>query len=499
MTPDIPQGIYEELMTEQLHRRLQALDPTLLSRESLDPGDAHEILARHIGRLARRALAAARGDDTAALVRQVELANQMARAIAALHTPTNDGDLVAASHDLLRAIADRPSVPAPVRFPARPEIPLTTSALLVNGRGPRIGTEVQRELASADRVDLLCAFVKWHGVRILEEHIGALVRRGATIRVITTTYIGATERRALDRLVELGAEVKVSYETRMTRLHAKAWLFHRHTGFSTAFVGSSNLSKSALIDGLEWNVRLSAVEQSHLLDTFRATFDQYWEDPAFEAYDPADPKQRARLDEALAAEHGGPTDLPLQITTLEVRPWGYQREILDVLGVEREVHRHHRNLVVMATGTGKTVVAGLDYRRLRDAGEVDSLLFVAHREQILAQSREMFRHILRDGSFGELLVAGSRPAEWRHVFASVQSLARVDIGRLAPDHFQMVVVDEFHHASQETKTYADLLRHVEPRILLGLTATPERADGLDVRVWFDGRTAVELRLWEALE
>src|SRR4051794_15915138 len=148
----------------------------------------------------------------------------------------------------------------------------------------------------------------------------------------------------------------------MTRLHAKAWLFHRDTGFSTAYVGSSNLSKSALIDGLEWNVRLSTVEQGHLLDTFRATFDEYWEDPAFEPYDPSDPLQRARLDEALASERVGPTDLPLELTTLEVRPWGFQREILDELQGEREVHGHHRNLVVMATGTGKTVVAGLDYR-----------------------------------------------------------------------------------------------------------------------------------------
>src|SRR4051812_17855217 len=154
----------------------------------------------------------------------------------------------------------------------------------------------------------------------------------------------------------------------------------------------------------------------------------------------------------------------------------------------------------MATGTGKTVVAGLDYRRLREAGAVDKLLFVAHRQEILDQSIRMFRHIMRDGAFGERFVGGERPAEWRHVFASVQSLARLDLEHdLAPGHFDMVIVDEFHHASEETKTYANLLRHVEPKVLLGLTATPERADGLDVRGWFDGRTAAELRLWEALE
>ncbi len=499
---ELPRGVYERLMTNDLDRRLLEIDPALVDRGPLDPGDVHVVLAKHLGEMAHRVLRAVGGEGVETLARQVELANDIALAIAALVPgATDDGDLVAGSRELLQAIVERSGLPGPIRFPRRPETPLSASALLVNGRNqPGIGTEVQRELASADRVDLLCAFVKWHGVRVIEHDVEAMIRRGGQLRVITTTYIGATERRALDRLAELGAEVKVSYETRMTRLHAKAWLFERATGYSTAYVGSSNLSKSALLDGLEWNVRLSGVEQPHLLDTFRATFEQYWEDAAFESYDPRSADQRARLDEALAAERGGPTDLPIQIASLEVRPWGYQREILDELTVERAVHGHYRNLVVMATGTGKTVVAGLDYRRLRAAGAVDSLLFVAHREEILGQSLTTFRHIMRDGSFGERFVAGERPTEWRHVFASVQSLARLDLERdLAPEAFDLVVIDEFHHASEATKTYANLLRHVRPKILLGLTATPERADGLDVKVWFGGRTAVELRLWEALE
>jgi HKD family nuclease len=274
------------------------------------------------------------------------------------HGVATEEDLVGAG-ELLREILERTGAPGPPTPVERPEVPLSASALLVNGRDqPRIGSEVQRELASADRVDLLCAFVKWHGLRILEDQLADLVRRrrqagdaAPPLRVITTTYIGATERRALDRLVDLGAHVKVSYETRMTRLHAKAWLFHRNTGYSTAYVGSSNLSKVALLDGLEWNVRLAEVEQGHLLDTFRATFDEYWEDPAFESYDPTDVSQRARLDEALAVEGRGPTDLPIQLTSLDVRPWGYQRKILDELVAEREIHDRHRSLVVMATGT----------------------------------------------------------------------------------------------------------------------------------------------------
>src|SRR3954468_2875491 len=258
---ELSPGIYERLVTEELQRTLAELSPDMVDRQSLDPAEADEILARHLGQLARRALRSVAGDGAEALRRQVDLANRIATAISeAAPNVTNVGDHIAATRDLLNAIAAPSVIPGSPGFPPRPEVPLSSSALLVNGRDqPRIGSEVQKELASADRVDLLCAFVMWHGLRVIEEHIAELIRRrkaageaAPPLRVITTTYVGATERRALDRLVELGAEVKVSYETRMTRLHAKAWLFHRETGYSTAYVGSSNLSKTALIDGLEW-------------------------------------------------------------------------------------------------------------------------------------------------------------------------------------------------------------------------------------------------------
>jgi superfamily II DNA or RNA helicase/HKD family nuclease len=499
---ELPPGAYERVITQRLKRQLRELPSEFANRERLEPEEAPDFLRRHLGNLILLALRSVPGSDTAKLKGQIELTNRIARIIAE-EAPNVVGldDLVAASHDLLLDLVDRVPLPGERIFPARPETPLSASALLVNGRDqPRIGSEVQRELASADSVDLLCAFIRWHGLRVLEQQIADFTARGCPLRVLTTTYIGATERRALDRLVELGAQVKISYETQMTRLHAKAWLFHRNTGYSTAYVGSSNLSKSAMLDGLEWNVRLTEVDQGHLLDTFRATFEEYWHDPAFEPYDPSDVHQRERLDRALETERAGPAALPIDIATVEVHPWGFQQEILDQLDVERKIHGRWRSLVVMATGTGKTVVSGLDYRRLRGDGHVDTLLFVAHREELLAQSIMAFRHIMRDGSFGERFVAGERPTVWRHVFASIQSLARLDVESLVdPTRFDMIVIDEFHHAAEESRTYGRLLRHLEPKVLLGLTATPERSDGLDVTTWFGGRIAVELRLWEALE
>jgi superfamily II DNA or RNA helicase len=496
---DVPAGLYEHLLTGRLDSRLAlattASDSTQFG--TLDPSDAHEALTRHITRLTSQALRMAGGSDQASIGRQVELANGIVAAIAELSPEAaTSADAVAEPARTLLAIAPPRNVPGPASFPERPATPLSTSALLVNGRGqPRIGYEVARELASSDDVDLLCAFIKWQGLRVLEKALLDLRERGGRLRVITTTYMGATDHRALDRLVELGAEVKISYETRTTRLHAKAWMFRRATGMSTAYVGSSNLSRTALTDGLEWNVRLSNVEQAHLLETFAETFDSYWADPSFETYDPT--RDGDRLREALSAERGGPSDLPIQITSLDVRPFGYQQEILDELDAQRTIHNRWRNLVVMATGTGKTVVSALDYKRLRAAGVVERILFIAHREELLVQSLSTFRHVLRQGDFGELYVGGQRPREWRHVFGSVQSLTQLDLGDLDSTHFDLVVVDEFHHAM--ASTYRRLLEHLKPKVLVGLTATPERTDGADVREWFDGRTAVELRLWEALE
>ncbi|MGY0004019.1 DUF3427 domain-containing protein [Micromonospora sp. I033] len=488
---DLEQGIYEHLITQRLAHQLAQVDAALVQQELLDPDDAHDILARHISDLARRALRAVGGDDK--VTRQVEMANRIAASIAAIEPrAVGTDDQVSDARTLLHAIAVPPTPPSTPAFPQRPTTPLATGALLVNGRHqPRIGHEALYEMASANSVDLLCAFIKWYGLRLIEPAVRDLTARGGRLRVITTTYLGATDQRALDRLAELGAEIKVSYETRTTRLHAKAWLFRRNNGMTTAYVGSSNLSKSALVDGLEWNVRISNLEQPHVIDTFTATFEDYWNDPAFEAYDPA--RDGERLGHALRGERTQ-DDGATEIANLEVRPYGYQREILDDLTAEREVHGRWRNLVVMATGTGKTVVAALDYRRLYRAGKVDSLLFVAHQEQILRQSRSTFRQVMTDGSFGERLVDGERPKQWRHVFASIQSLHRRE---LDPEAFDMVIVDEFHHA--EAKTYAQLLDRLRPRVLLGLTATPDRADGRDVRRWFDGHAAVELHLREALD
>ncbi len=479
----LPAGAYERLVTTDLANRL---DGIRVSRQPVEEAESAGRLGQHLGVLAARHLAALPHDERVVAVN---------RLLAAMDEP----DTVAPGPELLTAVA-RQEAPGVWRLlNTRPQVPLSQPALLTNSHNdPKLGAELRAELATADRVDLLCAFVKWYGVRVIETELSERRDRGVSLRVLTTTYMGATDRTALDRLVrDFGAEVRVNYETQSTRLHAKAWLFRRNSGYDTAYVGSSNLSRAALLDGLEWNVRLAGSHTPELLAKFEATFDSYWLDEAFVPYDPETDGER--LDEVLALAGGSRTSdrATFTVSGLEVQPRPHQQIILDRLQVEREVHGHHRNLVVAATGTGKTVIAALDYKRLRSDGRDPSLLFVAHRKEILEQSRRTYQEVLSDASFGELYVGGERPERWRHVFASVQSLSAYGVDRLPAGQFDVVVIDEFHHA--EATTYRRLLDHLSPVELLGLTATPERADGVDVRSFFDGRTAAELRLWDALE
>ncbi len=483
-------GLYEALITRDVDAAVRALEQLVADVQDLTPDAAPHVLARHVHDLVLKTLRHMPGGD-AKLQHQVELANRIVDLLATgvAGSGVDPGDDVPSPGTMLHSVRD----PAQDRLGTgqltRPSLPLRHSDLIVNGpRDLRLGAEIRKELASADRVDLLVAFVKWSGLRVVRTELDEFCRRHpGKLRILTTTYLRASEVEALDTLQQMGADVRVSYDSRRTRLHAKAWLFHRDTGFSTGLVGSSNLSHSALLDGCEWNVRLSAIDNGAILAKFQATFDQYWDEGEFEPYD------RARF---LAATDHRDSQRDALARAVQLRPYPHQQEVLDALAQERAAG-HTRNLVIAATGTGKTVVAALDYVRLRKEWGEATLLFVAHRKEILEQSLATFRAGMRDGHFGELLVGGSRPTKGTHVFASIQSLHADRLDQLAPDAYDILIVDEFHHA--EAPTYRRLLEHLRPRVVLGLTATPERADGKSVLDWFDRRIAAELRLWDALD
>ena len=487
MADDLAPGLYEELVSAALLARLASVDDALVEQIALRPADAADRIAQHLAREVVRAIDAVPEAERVATGVEVarrlidELVRRLPRSRAAASTPADPGSVLSAIGEW------RPD--GSVRMPGRPLIPLLDTTLLTNAPGePRLGSQILTEIESADSIDLVMAFVRRSGLLPLVAALRAHRDRGRRLRVLTTTYTGSTEAKALDLLVELGAEVRVSYDVTTTRLHAKAWLFHRRTAFDTAYVGSSNLTHSAQGAGMEWNVRVSGARNPDVVEKINAVFASYWESGDFIPYE----VERFRAETDRVQRSADSTAL----SPVEIRLEPFQERLLELITLSRE-SGHHRNLLVSATGTGKTVMAAVDYARLRSTLPRARLLFVAHRQEILDQSRATFRQALRDHAFGERWVAGQRPDAFEHVFASIQSLTAAGFDRLPPDHFDVVVVDEFHHAA--ANTYRRLLEHSRPRELLGLTATPERADGLPILHWFDDRIAAELRLWDAIE
>ncbi len=489
-------GLYEQVVDRLLERRLSALEASSIEvdDEKFDLAESHGILADHLRRVIREVLAGLIGEDR--LVRQVELVNRLLRELDSADSEGNRW-LSTPPHRLLSIW---PVGPFGGGKPERPDTPLALGSLLAGTRlDPSLVSQLRKELASADRVDILCSFIKWSGMRILGEDLRAFTAKpSARLRVLTTSYLGATDLKAVDLIESLPhTEVRVSYDTHRTRLHAKAYLFHRDSSFGSAYIGSANLSHPALTEGLEWTVKLSQYESPHLWDRVVATFETYWEDREFEPYHAAErPRLKRALEEERSVESSGPEPFPF-----ELRPWAFQQEILDRLDAERRVQGRDRHLVVAATGTGKTMIAAFDYRhwaheQSSTAGTRPRLLFVAHREELLQQSLQTFRAVLRDPNFGDLLVGGREPSQLDHLFVSIQSYQSRSLDELSGDHYEYVVVDEFHHAA--APSYERLLDHVRPRVLLGLTATPERSDGLDILKHFGGQMSAQIRLPDAI-
>lgn len=488
---DLRAGLRDEVLTAAVRRALAGLDDELIAHTALESSVAPERLARHLAAVAQRLLEHMSEADASA-EQQAQAVNQAIELLAA--GDVEDAGILALPPDLLMGIRQRAIGLGDPYLPDPPGIPLSANELLVNGHGqPAIGQQLRSE---AD-VDLLVSFVIWTGVRTLLDELEQVVRRGGQVRVITTTYMGVTQPKALEELARIGADVRVAYDGSRTKLHAKAWLLHRPGGLTTAFLGSSNLSYSALHQGLEWNVRLSEGQGGSLVDRMRATFESYWGNEVFERYDPG--QDTKRLLDALGRQRTTTRSaLGSGYVPFDVQPLRHQERMLQQMQGQRDRHNRHRNLLVAATGTGKTVMAAIDFRRLRERhGQDLSLLFVAHRRRILDQARATFATVLRDREFGEILGDGEQPRRGRQVFAMVQALRNETVESLEPDAYDVVIIDEVHHAA--APSYRGLLEHLQPRELLGLTATPERMDGQDITRWFGSRTAVELRLWEAID
>lgn len=381
----------------------------------------------------------------------------------------------------------------------RPITPFYVSSLLTGkGKDPALFLELKQEMLTADRVDILISFIKFSGIRLLLPAFEKLSEKKIPIRILSTSYTGASDPSALERLKEFpNVKIKVSYDHSRTRMHAKAFHFHRNSGFSTAYIGSANLSEPAMTEGLEWTVKVSSQDLRHIVEKFQAEFETYWEDSEFFPLETAADLMRF-------AESIKEAKLERRSTyryLAEIQPRPYQTRILERVSYLRSIGIN-KNLIVAATGTGKTVIAALEFLNVSRETHNCTLLFLAHRKEILEQARDCFRQILKDENFGDLLVDSENPlrrnSASKHLFCSVQSFQSKKLWELVTkDYYDYVIIDEAHHSSADS--YQSIFQSLIPKFILGLTATPERMDGDSILPYFSNRIAAEIRLPEALE
>ena len=488
-------GLYEQVINEALSKEMDTSKQLYDCRE-IDKTESPQILSKYLSEIIEKGLSHFPKDDTE---KRLELTNKI---VSVITEATDDKDFnnlrVNQKPEQLFAVANILNNAGAIKQQismARPETSLVSSSLFTGaGHEPQMMTEIKKEIASADKIDFLVSFIKWSGLVLIYDELKKFTEMGGKLRIITTSYMGATDLKAIIELNKLpNTEIKISYDTERTRLHAKSYIFYRDTGFTTAYVGSSNMSNAAMTSGLEWNLKITAHDQPHTIRKINATFENYWSSTDFSLYTEEDEN---RLLEALKAEK--------HISNLEgdysfdIRPFSYQQEILDKLSAERQIRNHFKNLVVAATGTGKTVISAFDYKRFKQENSHARLLFVAHRKEILKQSIKCFRGVLHDANFGELFFGGTTPNSLDNLFISVETFNSQELDKkTSSDFYDFIIIDEFHHAA--APTYQRLLEYYKPKILLGLTATPERMDGKNVLSYFDNRIAAEIRLPEAID
>ncbi|MEC4682851.1 MAG: DUF3427 domain-containing protein [Nitrospirota bacterium] len=485
-------GLYEQVINRIVKKNIA--DITARVREKkLDEGDSHTVLSSYLELFFRHALSLVPEDSR--LDRQANLVDRIIDLAADMiaEERLRDYRLDDHRHLLLEVLPLALPELTVSRESGRPLTGLSRNTLFTGSRNePRLFSELVKEIETAERVELLVSFIRWSGLRLLRDALSDATRRGTRLRIVTTTYTGATEAVCLDWLSSLpNTEVRVSLDDRRTRLHAKAYIFNRNSGFSTAYIGSSNLSGPAMTSGLEWNIKITVQDDPDIFGKCRGSFDSYWNDPEFLSYGQ---ESRERVLSALDPRSSRNSDVFLP---LDIRPFPFQKEILDSLDVQRTRLGSFRNLIVSATGTGKTVISALDFKRFLQTNPSATFLFVAHREEILSQSLHLFRTVLGNRNFGECLTGSHSPQSMHSLFMSIHLFHQRELWKfIPPDFYDYIIIDETHHS--EAPTYQRLLEHFSPKILLGLTATPERMDGLNILRHFDNRIAAEIRLPEAI-
>lgn len=489
----LPEGTYENIITNEIQTNIDdtQAEGLVCKEEEIDNAESPSMFAEHISRIIKNKLS----DESISSEERADFINRVIDCIG-----DNEQEKIYQHEKILSAVVSQSTeaqLQATNKQLVKPLTGFRTSSLFTGSQSSiSLNTEIERDIQSADNIYIIVSFLKLSGVNLIYNQLKEFCKKpNHQLRIITTTYCGVTDPKAVERLSELpNTEIKISYNTRIERLHAKSYIFERNSGFSTAYIGSSNLSKSAQTDGLEWNIRVTNIENSHIIKTALATFNMYWNSPNFEDYKIGG---KEKLYRELAKEQ--PTtkiDLD-KLCKYTVLP--HQKQILDKLTLIRK-NGIYKNLIVAATGTGKTVISAFDYKLFRQNNpNNDKILFIAHRKEILKQAHYTYKSILQDPNFGDLWVGEYKPSSLEHLFVSVNtfhSQYEQTFSKLGADYYDYIVIDEAHHITADS--YRNILIHFRPKILIGLTATPERMDGVSLLPDFDNQISAEIRLPLAL-
>ena len=495
------EGFYEKIVTEFIAQSLENEADKVVYLESFTKSNRVTFIQRYFQQILYRAFnQIAEDSDETAEEKLIDFTNNLVRLTANyLNDKEFEQDQISRQGEILKAFFRNSNFKeANLKKYVQESFPITglSESTLFNGskHTPSLESELKKEMLTSDEVWWLVSFLKFEGVRLFEQVLRKMENAGKKVKIICTVYMGATDLRAIDFLSEFSnVEIKISFNTNQERLHAKAYLFIRHSGFHTAYIGSSNLSRSALTNGLEWNLKVTQQEIPHIISKCKNTFDTYWNDSNFEWYSPS--LHREKLQDAL--EKGRLRKSGDDISKFfDLSPFPFQQQILDQLVQCRE-RGEMKNLVAAATGTGKTVISAFDFKRFLKSHPRANFLFVTHREEILRQAWYTFRQVLKNNDFGQLWFSGETPSSYNQLFVSIQTLNNRMISlSLSPDFFDYIVIDEVHHSA--ASSYQKLLSYFTPRILLGLTATPERHDGEDITKYFGNTLSAEIRLPDAL-
>ena len=358
-----------------------------------------------------------------------------------------------------------------------------------------------QSLKKADSVDIIVSFLMESGVKMLLEELDNALKRGAKIRILTGNYLGITQPSALYLLKKkLGSRVDMRFYNEKERsFHPKSYIFH-YERYSDIYIGSSNISRSALTSGIEWNYRFSSVSDPKNYEKFYQVFEDLFEhhsiiidNEELKRYSqnwhrPAVAKDLERYEYSHQNEENESEDTKVRLL---YEPRGAQIEALCALEDTR-AEGAKRALVQAATGVGKTYLAAFDSK------SYERVLFVAHREEILKQAAVSFRNVRNSEDYG-FFTGGEKSTDKSVIFASVATLGRSEYlseKYFAPDYFQYLVIDEFHHAVNEQ--YQRIVEYFKPQFLLGLTATPERMDGRNIYELCDYNVPYEISLKDAI-